>query len=294
MSLYFSYGKGTVVVRRVVGQTILLLALSVLLVGCADFVGQDQINIAAESSVVVDADHLVGQTFVARHAGLSGVEFLIAPSIEFSGTVLLHLRATPFSTEDLATAEIYFEPNSSHDFYRFTFPVIQESNGCYYYAFLEPLDVTGRLTMPLAKMYAYRDGAFYVSHEPQDNQAAFRLVYEPLLIMRHLIALGFRWLIGGGLGVVFFFFVGYPLVRAKMKSARLDFTSTLLWAIGSFLGVWVVFIFLTSGFSFFMTALVVRLVVGILWVMGIILFVRDRAFWMTKGYWVGQKPSATL
>ncbi|MCX8066386.1 MAG: hypothetical protein N3B68_00940, partial [Anaerolineae bacterium] len=55
-----------------------LVAL-LFLTGCSPFVDQDQTAVVPEMAVVLEPGHPVGQTFVARHGGLNGVEFWLEP-----------------------------------------------------------------------------------------------------------------------------------------------------------------------------------------------------------------------
>lgn len=163
--------------RHMVGKTILLLALSLLLVGCADFVDQDQINIAAESNVVVDADHSAGQTFVARHAGLQGIDVWLDFAACDEGEIRLHLRQNVQAPDDLATAAVTCEAVNSPRFYRFAFTPLDDSRDQYYYLFLEVLGKE-EVQVSTGAGDVYLDGAFYRDHQPVDAQLAFRLSYD--------------------------------------------------------------------------------------------------------------------
>lgn len=136
---------------------------------------------------------VVGQTFVARHAGLAGLEFyLVPPAAGAAATIRLHLRADAQATEDLLTATAELPANAPPDFYRFSFPPLDSSHGRYYYAFLEAEGAAGGLA--LASGAAYLDGAAHHDHQPLDAQSAFRLVYAPGPIILDLLHALVRWL----------------------------------------------------------------------------------------------------
>jgi len=157
---------------------LLVLGALVLLTGCSDFVDRDQTALAPERAVILEPGHTVGQTFVARHGGLSGVEFWLEVQPGSAGVLRLHLRPEPQSPTDLALAELPLEAIASPGFYCFSFPPDNRSHSAYRYAFLE-LDGTGAVRLGAASGDAYIDGAAYHDHEPLDAQLTFRLTYNP-------------------------------------------------------------------------------------------------------------------
>jgi hypothetical protein len=152
---------------------ILLLALA----GCAAIVSDTQT--LSTTYAVLQPGTLLGQTFVATQDGLSGIEFNLAPELEGSGEVLLHLRSDPDAQDDLATARLDTQSINSAGNYRFTFDPQEHSRRQYYYAFLEIVG-EGRLQVGMAWGGAYLDGAIYQDHRPYNSQMAFSLVYDPI------------------------------------------------------------------------------------------------------------------
>ncbi|MFQ6100904.1 MAG: DUF6541 family protein [Anaerolineae bacterium] len=157
---------------------VLLAVVALLLTGCSDFVDVGQSHVLPEAGVVLETGHPVGQTFVAYHGGLNGVEVWLEPEEDGQGEVRLHLRAEPGATDDLAVAALPLAQVTEPGFYRFSFPPRRDSHGDYYYAFLET-DTAGRAGVGAGRGGAYLDGALYRDHEPLDGQMAFRLVYDP-------------------------------------------------------------------------------------------------------------------
>jgi hypothetical protein len=102
-----------------------LLGALVLLTSCSDFVDRDQTALAPERAVILEPGHAVGQTFVARHGGLNGVEFWLEVPPGSVGVLRLHIRPEPQSSTDLAVAELPLEAVGSPGFYRFSFPSYQ-------------------------------------------------------------------------------------------------------------------------------------------------------------------------
>lgn len=176
---------------------ILFLALTaILLSGCSDFVDAGQLRTLPEAGVILEAEHPVGQTFVAYHGGLDGVEVWLEPGESSWGEIQLHLRAEPQAQDDLVTATLPLAQVAAPGFYRFSFPPLRDSHGEYFYAFLEIHD-EGQVRVGAGPGDAYLDGALYRDHEPLDAQAAFRLIYDPWWI---LVDLG--WAAVKGLGLL--------------------------------------------------------------------------------------------
>lgn len=149
-----------------------------LLMGCSPFVDQGQTAVVPEATVVLEPGHTVGQTFVARHGGLNGVELWLEPQPGSAGRLRLRLRADSQSTVDMAEATLSLDRITAPGFYRFSFPMDNRSHGAYRYAFLE-LEGIGTVQVGTVSAEAYLDGAAYRDHEPLDAQLAFRLIYDP-------------------------------------------------------------------------------------------------------------------
>jgi hypothetical protein len=147
------------------------------------------------SPVALGPGRTVGQTFVAHHAGLAGVEFRLEPANTTPLTATLHLRSEPGSASDLASAVVRFAPNADAGTYRFSFAPLSGSLGQYYYAFLE--SPAGGISLPLTLGERYLDGAAYEQGEPLNAQSAFSLVYAP-----GPMAAGFLWGAMNGLGLL--------------------------------------------------------------------------------------------
>lgn len=179
------------------------------------FVDSDQPARGSGTGAVLEPGKPVGQTFVARHAGLTGIEFYLLPSSSVPMTLTLHLRATPLEDIDpsglspsgrtLATASLQMPPQADPGFYRFDFPSQASSHGEYYYAYLDA-DVGGtagasgqlvpqvQVQVALADGSAYLDGAAHQNHQPLDAQTAFQLVYAPGDTLLDLLKTALSWI----------------------------------------------------------------------------------------------------
>lgn len=172
----------------------LLLALpALLLTGCADFVDGEEGRVEPGSAVILEAGHPVGQTFVAHHAGLDGVEIWLEPGRDGEGEIRFSLRTDPQATEDLVVVELPMTQIAAPGFYRFSFAPWRDSHSRYYYAVLQ---VTGDGMVQVASEPGdtYLNGALYWDHQPLDAQMAFRLVYEPGWIALDLLWAGLKGL----------------------------------------------------------------------------------------------------
>lgn len=153
------------------------LVAALFLIGCSPFVDQDQTIVMPHATVRLEPGHTVGQSFVARHGGLNGVEFWLEPEPGARGLLRLHLRSDPQSSTDWAVVALPLEAVTAPGFYRFSFALNRPSHGIYYYAFLE-MEGRGAVRVGAASGEAYLDGAAYLDHQPLDAQLAFRLTYH--------------------------------------------------------------------------------------------------------------------
>jgi hypothetical protein len=174
-----------------------------MLSGCAGWVRPEQASVSA--SIPLSADQTVGQTFVARYDGLSGIYFYLSPSAG-SGMIRLHLRSNPQAKSDLALSVNSLSQNevTSPGYYGFYIPPQNSSNQQYYYAFLE---FTGSGSIQVGKSAGdtYLNGALYQGGGPQDAQAAFKLSYSRRSAIIGLVVEAMTW--AGFLIVGLFLFV---------------------------------------------------------------------------------------
>ncbi len=156
---------------------VLLCAGASVLAGCAPLVDRDQPTVEPVSPIILEAGHPVGQTFVASHAGLSGVEVWLGPMQSSPGEIRLHLRSGVQAEDDLATASLSLAQVTSKGFYRLSFSQLNDSHGNYYYFYLDT-SADGATEVGAGPGGSYINGALHQDHEPVDAQMAFRLVYD--------------------------------------------------------------------------------------------------------------------
>jgi len=125
----------------------------------------------------------VGQTFVALHPNLAGVE--VYPALygaasggaRVPGRLILHLRSEPDSSQDLATGEIDGSHLQTDQPARFTFAPLPDSQGKSYYLLLEgsPDNQAGVL---YSQLDVYAPGQLYFGGKPAEADLRFTTLYR--------------------------------------------------------------------------------------------------------------------
>ncbi len=167
----------------------ILLALTLLLSACAPWVETAQDRNTNIPVGEIYGSHTVGQTFVARWGGLSGVDvFLATYARENSQPIIFHLRESPDRSDDLATVMVSASDVADNAYQTFSFAPQTKSTDRRYYVLLE--SPTSRLgdavTAWLGPADGFVDGALHVAGEPADGQLVFRLRYDPLRLAASL------------------------------------------------------------------------------------------------------------
>ena len=219
----------------VAAGAILLLALGGSL---GSFVDSDQIARHKEKTLVIEPGVPVGQTFVARHAGLSGIEFYLSPKNPSPLSLTLHLREDAQSTTDLLTASLTLQAQAEPGFYRFNFQQVESSHAHYYYAFLEATDIGVQL--PVAEPNTYIDGAAYREHQPLVMQTSFRLVYAPVPMLLDIAGAAAGWLGLLAVSVLLFVVPGWAIISWLLSDARLTWAELLGLAVGTSIALYAV------------------------------------------------------
>jgi hypothetical protein len=191
---------------------ILLLCLFILS-ACAPIVRSEQG--ARPELMEFEPGETVGQTFLSRYGGLSALSIFLKVNEPGEGNLRLHLRSSPTSSEDLRSVEIPLVGLAEKGFARFSFPPLPDSTGRDYYALLE-LTGQGSLQVGAAPEDSYLQGALYRNGEAQDSQLAFRLVYDPALMLLGLLKEGLSWLAFLLVGGFLFVLPGWALLNALL------------------------------------------------------------------------------
>ena len=208
------------------------------------FVDSDQTSLSDDLRQSIEPGHPIGQTFVARHGGLSGIEFYLLPGNSLPLSLTVHLRADSQTQVDLATASLSLQPGSAPGFYRFGLPPLDTSHGHYYYAFVEASQPG--LMIGMERGTAYLDGAAYLDHQPLDAQTGFRLVYAPTLMLRDFAGAALGWL---GLLIVaaaLFIVPGFAVLTWTLSGTRLSWAEMLGLAAGVSMAIYAL-LFLWTG-----------------------------------------------
>lgn len=190
-------------------QYLLGLFLVFLLSGCVATEFTEAVQ--PDATIALPLEQPIGQTFVAQHAGLEGIELFLSPQTTSAGTLTLHLRNEPNATTDLVTATLSASAIVQPAYYRFAFPPLADSHGRYYYTFLDPPPASA-LLIGSGPGDAYLNGARYQAHQPQDAQLAFRLVYDPWLMVLNLAQAAAAGLAILAVAAIVFFLPGLALV----------------------------------------------------------------------------------
>jgi hypothetical protein len=202
---------------------LMLVLMFMALSGCSVQPTMEQPALTGE--VVLNANNPIGQTFVARYDGLSGIYFTLSPGEPGDGEIRLHLRADAQASEDLAVSyrSVPIASISGAMQQGFFIPAQINSNQTYYYAFLE-ITGSGSVEIGSGPGGSYLDGALYQNHTPQDAQAAFQLSYS-----RRAAAVGIAKEVVGWVGVVLVSLFLLVLPGWGLLSVLLPSWDTLRW-----------------------------------------------------------------
>lgn len=223
----------------------------------------------------------VGQTFVAQHGGLAGIELLLAADPGTGPTLTLHLRSDPQSATDLATASLQLPGGEPPRFYRFSFPARGDSHGRYYYAFLEADEPGARVATGSGAVYL--NGAAYAGHEPQDRQLAFGLAYHPgqaLLDMAGAGVAGLGLVLAAGL---LFIVPGWALLNPLVRGQDLPWPVKLGLAAGISLALYPVLLLWTDLVGLHLGPLYAWLPAGL----GVAALAWQNRTWRPRQAWTG-------
>jgi hypothetical protein len=247
---------------------VLLGMLWISLAGCTPRV--QPVQPSQTDLVELDAAHPVGQTFVARFDGLSGILISISPDQVGGGEVILHLLSEPGADDDLAQVVLSLSQVTQAQYYRFDFPPLSNSSQQYYYAWLE-VTGAGRLMLAASAGSTYQDGALYQQGTPRDGQLAFSLEYEPVQLTVGLGQELTRWAGVLGLCALLFILPGWAVLGWLWRGwQRLTWMEKACLSIGFSLALYVVLLLLTDlarvhlGAGYAWGAIVLGLV-GVIW-----------------------------
>lgn len=172
----------------VAGACIIILGMIVFWLSRGDWLYPEQTT----SSQTLDAnlnEVTVGQTFVARQAGLQAVEIKLDIPADQANLVTLQLREHVGSTEDDTNNLVSVSGTSAEGgWVRFPFDPLLDSRSHYFYFFVNSEEIgSSPVQIHYGPPGAYFDGAMYQNGEPQEGQLAFRLSYNRSAMLLDLI-----------------------------------------------------------------------------------------------------------
>jgi hypothetical protein len=183
-------------------RLILLISLVLfLLAACSP----SSAAIIANNSQYIENGSSFGQTFTARNDGLSGVSVLLGPAPDSpAGSLFFHLRTSPQSEENIASARLPIAEVDHQGFYKFDFPPINDSRGKDYYLDVE-VDSQGGTQIYTGEPDSYIEGSLYINQIPQEAQLGFHLNYDAKYYILGMTKLLIQWV--GILSISIFAFV---------------------------------------------------------------------------------------
>ncbi|MBU0482791.1 MAG: hypothetical protein KKG47_16990, partial [Proteobacteria bacterium] len=157
---------------------ILALLVAIGIVGCAPVVKPEQ-SAVVETALLDNGS--IGQTFVAHHDGLEGIDLYLEPVEAGDGNLYLQLRSGPQDSENVGVGSLSLENISAPGFYHITITPQKYSTQQDYYLHLR-IKGQGSVNVGTAPGNTYINGALYRNLQPQDAQLAFNLIYSPRLL----------------------------------------------------------------------------------------------------------------
>jgi hypothetical protein len=121
----------------------------------------------------------IGQTFVALHPNLSAVRItlaLIDTPLIAAGELVVHLRASPQSNSDLASARYDLREYHANDPVRFAFNPLPDSSGKSYYLLIEA-GASARVSVWATHFDSYTQGSCFKAGVPSKGDLAFATEY---------------------------------------------------------------------------------------------------------------------
>jgi hypothetical protein len=181
-----------------------------LIPACSPQIGIGQSAISGPE-LSLEEGLFLGQSFLSRHRGLTGIQIFLVPTKAGDGKLTLHIRENSSSKRDLAFSELALTQVNKKGFYLFPFPSLSDSANREYYLLLKLIG-RGGMTVGTAPGDTYLEGSLYIRGEAQNLQLAFRPFYDPLQLFLGLLVLSSQWLKMTILGIWLFLIPGWALL----------------------------------------------------------------------------------
>ena len=190
--------------------------LACFLVSCAPVVRDGQTGIYQQDQGI-QSGQSIGQTFVSTYAGLAEIRVFLAPDSPGDGRLVLHLRASPTESNDIAVDSIPLAEIDAGGYTTFNFAPQKNSFLKPYYISLE-IEGSGAIRYGSAGPTDYLNGSLYQNGQPVDGQIAFQLAYDPAQMAFGLLREGASWVGWLAAAGLFFIIPGLTVLRAWSPS----------------------------------------------------------------------------
>ena len=176
---------------QITKKILFFVIFAFILLGCAPVERKEQP--AHKDLIQLDGDGSLGQTFLSRYDGLSGISIYLKPSDQKTGELRLELLHNQIDTQVLRKATLEIDQVLTPGFHNFSFLPIKDSFNEDYYISLT-FSGPGNTSIGSAPGKVYLNGALYEDGFPQNAQLAFKLEYSPLHLFLGLIREALYWL----------------------------------------------------------------------------------------------------
>ena len=194
----------------------LFIAIIIIAVGAGCTAQSDYRPGDFPHSQLVNSSTSIGQTFLARHGGLNGVEIFLAPAESGDGVLELSLFEASNEAEPIATTTRPLEDIKQAGYYRFLFSPIRSSFKHTYYLRLS-VSVSGSVYTS-SDASTYLDGGMYLDDVPNGKQLVFGLYYEPSMQFEGILTQFLQWTAESSLATALFILPGLAILLLFCKA----------------------------------------------------------------------------
>lgn len=188
---------------------ILTLSLVVLGSGC---IPKQDFRVAQENpDQVIAGTNTIGQTFLARHDGLSGVEIFLAPKTKGDGILELSVFDIADADSAIVKASLPLDTVAQSGYYLFSFRPVDASFAHTYYFEISISD-GGAVYSASGDPSSYLDGGMYFNGSPNNRQLKFSVRYQPMLQIVGILRQFGSWVLESTLAALLFLLPGLSLL----------------------------------------------------------------------------------
>ena len=193
---------------------IALLLIAIGLAGCSTISRLEQPTVT--NFVTLSPEDTIGQTFMARYRGLTGIDVYLKPEEYENKTVTLLLYQYPEDNQVLVKTSLSLSEDTHEGYYSFKFtPQIDSFNQDYYVKFVID-EGNDQIKLGSGPGDTYINGALYKNGNPRDAQLTFRLTYDLSQLLIGLVYLTFTWLFISLVGFFLYILPGWAILSLLM------------------------------------------------------------------------------